>query len=63
MKDPKIRFWTGNAILAGALGYLFFMDTLSELMGIWAMLIWMVLAAVGVYFLTSGKGGPPGMPD
>lgn len=65
MNDMKQRhrFWIGNAILAGALVYLFYMDTLSELMGVWAMVVWMGIAGVGVYFLTTGKGGPTGMTD
>lgn len=58
-----INFWIGNAILAVALVALFYMDPLSEALGIWAMTLWMALAGAGVYFLTNGKGGPTGLPD
>lgn len=57
------RFWIGNAILALALAALFFMDDLSAHLGVWAMVLWMVIAGVGVSILTSDKGGPNGMPD
>lgn len=58
------RFWVGNGILAAALLSLFFMGPLSQRMGVWAMVLWMVLAGVGMYFLMTDKGGPPpGMPD
>lgn len=46
-----------------ALAALFFMDELSTHLGVWAMVLWMVMAGVGVSFLTSDKGGPNGMPD
>ncbi len=58
-----IRFWIGNAILAVALVTLFYIDALSERLGIWAMVAWMALAALGVYVLTSDKTGPAGLTD
>jgi hypothetical protein len=57
------RFWTGNAILAVGLVALFYMDPLSEILGVWAMVLWMALAGAGVFFLTTDKGGPTGMMD
>jgi hypothetical protein len=57
------RFWIGNAILAVALISLFYMGPLSERLGIWAMVLWMILAAVGMYFLMTDKGGEPGLPE
>lgn len=57
------RFWIGNAILAVALVSLFYMGPLSELIGVWGMVLWMALAAAGMYFLMTDKGGDPGLPD
>lgn len=58
------RFWIGNALLATALLSLFFMGPLSENLGVWAMVLWMVLAGVGMYVLMTDKGEPPpGLPD
>lgn len=57
------RFWIGNGLLALALTSLLFMGPLSENLGVWAMILWMVLAAVGMYFLMTDKGGEPGMPE
>lgn len=58
------RFWIGNALLATALLSLFFMGPLSDNMGVWAMVLWMVLAGIGMYFLMTDKSeAPPGMPD
>lgn len=57
------RFWIGNSLLALALTSLFFMGPLSEGLGVWAMILWMILAGTGMYFLMTDKGGEPGMPD
>jgi len=58
MHDPKQRtnFWLGNGLLAAALVSLFFMGQLSELLGIGAMALWMVLAGAGIYFVMQDKG-------
>ncbi len=57
------NFWLGNAILAVAMLTLIFMGPLSNALGIWATVIWMVLAAVGVTVLMSGKSDEPPEPD
>ena len=56
--SPRPKFLIGNLLLALALGMLFFMGSLSERLGIWAVALWMVLAAVGMYFVMSEKGEP-----
>lgn len=53
------HFWIGNGILAVAMLMLFFMGPLSDALGIWAVALWMVLAAVGMGFLMSDKSEPP----
>ncbi len=50
------RFWTGNIILALALISLFYMGPLSERLGIWAVVLWMMLAAAGMFFIMTDKG-------
>lgn len=61
MTSPKRspNFWIANGILALAMLMLFFMGPLSEALGIWAVALWMVLAAVGMGFLMSDKSEPP----
>lgn len=49
MKNPN--FWLGNVLLATALAVLLFMDTLSQMLGIGAVVLWMGLAAAGMYFI------------
>lgn len=58
MRDPKQRtqFWIGNGLLAVSLLSLFFMGPLSELLGAWAMGVWMGLAGIGMYFVMQDKG-------
>jgi len=58
MQDPKHRtyFRIGNGLLALALLALFFMGPLSEIMGMWAMGLWMGLAGAGMYFIMQDKG-------
>lgn len=65
MQDPKHgpRFWIGNALLAIALLAIFFMGTLWAYLGTWALILWMTLAGVGMYFLMTDKDGSPPMPD
>lgn len=57
------NFWLGNAILAVALLMLLYMDDLWELMGVFAMVIWIALAATGAYLLMGKKGSRPANPD
>ena len=42
---------------------LFFMGPLSDAMGIWAAVLWMVLAAVGMALVMSDKREEPPAPD
>jgi uncharacterized membrane protein len=53
------NFWLGNGILAVAMLTLLFMGTLSDALGIWAVVMWMVLAAVGVALVMSDKSDEP----
>ncbi|MDO9636000.1 MAG: hypothetical protein Q7I95_03480 [Thiobacillus sp.] len=57
------NFWIGNGVLALAMLMMFFMGPLSDALGIWAAVLWMVLAAVGVALLMSDKSGDPPEPD
>lgn len=57
------NFWLGNGILAIAMLALFFMGQLSEALGIWAVVLWMVLAAAGMALLMSDKSGEPPASD
>ena len=57
------NFWAGNAVLALALIVLLGMGTLAEMLGIWAMLLWIALVGVGVYLLMSDKSEPPSLSD
>jgi hypothetical protein len=57
------RFWFGNAVLALAMLMLLFMGPLSNALGIWAAVLWMVLAAVGMTLLMSDKSDEPPSPD
>lgn len=61
MKTPGStrNFWIGNAILALAMLMLFFMGPLSEALGIWAAVLWMAVAAIGMALLMSDKSEPP----
>lgn len=52
-------FWIGNAVLAFAMLMLFFMGPLSDALGIWAVALWMAVAAVGMGLLMSDKSEPP----
>lgn len=56
------KFWLGNAVLALAMVVLLALDPLSELIGIGAMVLWIVLVIAGVYFLMSEKNDTPNFP-
>lgn len=53
------NFWIGNGILAVAMLLLFFMGPLSEALGLWAVVMWMVLAAVGMTLVMSDRSDEP----
>lgn len=57
------NFWIGNGVLALAMLMLFFMGPLSDALGIWAAVLWMIVAAVGMGLLMSDKSGEPRAPD
>ena len=57
------NFWLGNGILAVAMVTLLFMGPLSSALGIWAAVIWMVLAAVGMALVMSDKSDEPPASD
>lgn len=57
------NFWIGNAVLALAMLLLFFMGPLSNALGIWAAVLWMVLAAAGMGLIMSDKSEAPPAPD
>jgi hypothetical protein len=58
MSRHGTKFWTGNAVLAAAFLCLFFMDELSHLLGIWAMVLWMALAGLGFFLIYQEKDSP-----
>ncbi len=53
------NFWLGNGILAVAMLTLLFMGPLSDALGIWAAVLWMVLAALGMALVMSDKSEEP----
>jgi hypothetical protein len=55
-KKHSAKFWAGNAILALSMAVLFFMGPLAILIGTWAMALWMAMAAIGFYLVTTDKG-------
>lgn len=57
------NFWIGNGVLALAMLTLLFMGPISEALGIWAVVLWMVLAGVGMALVVSDKSGEPPSPD
>lgn len=57
------NFWVGNGVLAVAMLALLFMGPLSDALGIWAAVLWMVLAAVGMTLVMSDKSDEPPSPD
>jgi hypothetical protein len=63
MVSQKLRFWAGNSVLVIALLVMFNMGTLSERLGMWAVVLWMALVALGFYLIMSGKEPPGSLPD
>jgi Na+/melibiose symporter-like transporter len=63
LNTGKRKFWIGNGVLALAMLLLLFMGPLSDALGIWAAVLWMVLAAVGMTLLMSDKSDEPPAPD
>jgi hypothetical protein len=57
------NFWIGNGVLAVAMLALLFMGPLSDALGIWAAVLWMVLAALGMTLVMSDKTDEPPAPD
>jgi len=57
------NFWIGNAVLVLAMLMLLFMGPLSNALGIWAAVLWMALAAVGMGLIMSDKSDEPPAPD
>lgn len=58
------RFMLGNALLALALLMLFFLGALWERLGVLAMALWMLIAGLGFYFVTTDKThSGPHLPD
>jgi uncharacterized membrane protein len=57
------NFWIGNGVLVVAMLTLLFMGPLSDALGIWAAVLWMVLAAVGMGLVMSDKSDEPPAPD
>lgn len=56
MDKQRVNFWLGNGLLGLALVLMLFMGTLWNLIGSWAMGLWMILAGAGMYFLMQDKG-------
>lgn len=63
MNNQKTRFWIGNGVLIVALVVMFNMGALSERFGMWAVVLWMALVALGFYIIMSGKEPPGSMPE
>ena len=57
------EFWIGNALLGLSLIMLIFLGALWEALGFWAMMLWMILAGAGMYFVTRDKGPGSNLPD
>lgn len=51
--DPEQNryFWIGNVLLALALLMLFFIEDLWKLLDVGALVLWMLTAAAGTYFI------------
>ncbi len=62
-EGPSTHFIIGNVILGFAAVMLLFFGALWEHLGVWALFLWMVMAVVGVYFISKDSGpshsGPP----
>jgi len=57
------NFWLGNGVLVLAMLMMFFMGPLSDALGIWAAVLWMVMAALGMGLIMSDKSDEPPAPD
>ncbi len=64
MQEPERgpNFVVGNIILAIALVMLFYMGALWQYLGAGALVLWAVVAGVGMYFIVSEKRNPK-LPD
>lgn len=56
-------FWVGNALLGLSLIMLIFLEPLWQTLGTGTMVLWMILAGVGMYLVTKDKGPGSNMPD
>jgi purine-cytosine permease-like protein len=65
MNEPNhgSSFWLGNVLLGVSLVMLIFLGSLWEAIGALAMVLWMVLAGVGMYLVTRDKGPTSKLPD
>ncbi|MFZ5482882.1 MAG: hypothetical protein ACOZB0_01510 [Pseudomonadota bacterium] len=61
--SPRTQFMIGNILLGLALLTLFFLGPLSEWLGVGAMVLWMSLAGLGIYFIMQDKSTPADHPD
>lgn len=58
--DPRRRnFIAGNVILALAAVTIFLIGPLWEVLGVGALILWMAMAATGVYLVTKDKDDGP----
>jgi hypothetical protein len=59
----RLHFILGNVILGLAALMLLFMGQLWGILGGWSLILWMTMAAGGVYLIAKdrdiGPGGPP----
>jgi hypothetical protein len=55
--EPSNTSGLGNVILGSAAVLLLFIGKAWEVMGAGAMVLWMGLVGLGVYFITQGKQG------
>lgn len=65
MNNPShtTAFWAGNTLLGVSLVMLIFLEPLWQALGAGAMVLWMILAGVGMYLVTKDKGPGSNMPD
>lgn len=62
MDNNRRNFWLGNGLLAVALVLMLFISQLWPVLGVWSMVLWMIMAGAGMYFITRDRGDP-GQPD
>jgi hypothetical protein len=60
--NNKSLFLLGNALLGVALVMLIFLGKLWEILGAAAMVLWMIVAGVGMYLVTRDKGPSSNFP-